>query len=489
MLIFFFVIALLQSVIHADITQTLLEQRYTNAKIWQLRSIGGVPAMLAAYGPTVVNFPVIFHSVQGVGNFGPADVALEYDFLVPGLEPILGYAPVRLYPEWDNSTTKFVTTDTLQVDFAITISVGYNPTTSTYAFANQVFRAREYIVFMPNSSLINLGYTINAPGSMVMFDLVASTLPADALCGIILQACGPNPITNTSYLQDTGFTGFADCYAFMSQLSATQPCPYVQRSDTIACRQLHAFSSFFLPSVHCSHVKPNSPVCRAQCLPQCNGCDVNARCVATYPNIPQTPASFAPVYTCQCNNGYIGDGKNCTSILCASGNRCPSAPGTYSCSVPDNRCECAASFTAQPTLLGINNSLCECPSPAKVFRFNGEPVCVKEGRCISDTARHMCHLQNHNEVKCLPQNNQFDTDSLCTCNYGFTGGFEYPCSCAADRRRVWSDIMSGHVCLNTSECTENWHCASQQQQCTGASSTSIGQCIAAAATQKRDLSY
>lgn len=64
--------------------QNLVDQRYENAKIWQLRTIGGVPAMQQAYGPTVVDFVSIFHTVRGVGRFGPGDIALEYDFLVPG---------------------------------------------------------------------------------------------------------------------------------------------------------------------------------------------------------------------------------------------------------------------------------------------------------------------------------------------------------------------------------------------------------------------
>ena len=473
--ILFISISLLQTGLFAD---SLLDQRYANAKIWQLRSIGGARAMIAAYGPTVVNFPQIFHTVQDVGQFGPADIALEYDFLVPGLAPILGYAPVTLYPLWDINTTKWVAPDTLEVDYTITVNVGYNPATSTYAFANQVFRSREYIVFVANSPLINLGYTINAPGAQVMYDLVASTLPADAICGIIFQACNVANASGYNYIQDTGFATFNDCYAFMTQLPAIQPCPYVQKSNTTACRQLHAFSSFFLPSVHCSHVKPDSPVCKPQCLPACNGCDVNAECVALYPDIPQTPASFNPAYTCQCKNGYIGNGQNCTPLLCSHGN-CPAPSGTYSCSASGNRCECGASFTAQPALLGANTSLCVCPAPGTVYRSKGgKPVCVTQGHCISDAERYMCNLQDYNRIKCLKQNNSFDVDSLCTCNYGFVGGVEYPCACVVGRRQVWSSVMSGTVCLNATECTEKWHCP-DPRICSGATNVTIGQCIVA----------
>jgi len=488
MLVLFLVIALIQSATRADAAQTLLDQRYANAKIWQLRAIGGVPAMIAAYGPTVVNYSIISHNVLGIGNFGPADVAFEYDFLAPGLEPLIGYAAVKLSPIWDINTTQWITADTLQVDYTITISVGYDPAVAVYAFDNQVFRAREYIVFQANSPLITLGYTINPPSALTMFDLVASTLPAQALCGVIFQACNQVNASGYNYIQDTGFAGFAECVAFMSQVPATQPCPYVQRSNTTACRQLHAFGAFFLPSVHCSHVKPNSPVCRAQCLPACSGCDANAKCVATYPGIPLTRASFNPVYVCQCKNGYIGDGQTCAPILCNNAKKCPAPEGTYSCSAEGNRCECASSFTPQPALLGANRSLCSCPEPSKIYLSRGTPVCVSQGHCLSDAERYMCDIQRHNEVKCVKQANVFDTDSLCVCNYGFVGGVEYPCVCAADRRTVFSTVMSGQVCLNATECTENAHCVSPQV-CVGVSVDTVGQCVTPViAQQKRDLS-
>ena len=92
-----------------------------------------------------------------------------------------------------------------------------------------------------------------------MYDLVAPTLPADAFCGIIYRACNVTNASGYNYIQDMGFATFNDCYAFMTQLPAIQPCPYVQKSNTTACRQLHTFSSsssFFLSfSTHCSHIR------------------------------------------------------------------------------------------------------------------------------------------------------------------------------------------------------------------------------------------
>ena len=85
-------------------------------------------------------------------------------------------------------------------------------------------------------------------------------------------------------------------------------------------------------------------------------------------------------------------------------------------------------------------------------------TCLPEGRCINDSKRYMCNIQEYNQIKCLAQNNSFPSFSICTCNYGFNGGAEYQCVCAADRRTEWSDKMRGVICVNATECTENWHC-------------------------------
>lgn len=360
----------------------------------------------------------------------------------------------------------------------ITIDSGYNPSTGSYVFANQVFRYREYIVFNSNSALINLGYTVQDPGVDTMFELTSTNLPNEALCGIIFQACNVVNGSGYNYILDTGFASFVDCITFMNQLPTTQPCPFTLQSNTTSCCQLHAFPSFFLPNIHCSHVKPVSPVCRAQCLPQCNGCDPNAKCIATFPNVP---VSFGVVYTCKCNNGYIGNGTSCAPLTCSNKGNCPASSGSYSCS-SDNLCKCLSSFTSQPELLGVNDSLCVCPLGSTIYWVNKVPTCLPEGRCLDDNKRYMCNLQEYNQVKCLPQNNSFNSLPLCTCNYGYNGGKEYPCLCANDRRQEWSNKMSGEICINTTECTENWHC-SNGKVCVDATDKVIGHCIS---SKKRD---
>lgn len=296
-----------------------------------------------------------------------------------------------------------------------------------------------------------------------------------------MLACGtPNNITGLNYLNDTGYSTFTDCYVALSQLPATQPCPFVQMSRTITCYQLHAFAAILLPSVHCSHVRAQSAVCKDNCLPACANCDVNAHCVGTFPGKPR---NATVVYKCQCSNGYIGNGTSCAPITCTNKGKCPATKGSYDCSAA-NRCECAPSFTPQPELLGVNDSLCVCLAPSQIVTYNKEQYCLPQGRCLSDDAREMCGKERYNEVKCLQQNNSFNTLHKCDCNYGFTGGVAFPCVCGASRRKVWSDKMDGKVCLNATECTEDWHCPRAKPDCQGATKSLIGQCVA---SRKRDI--
>jgi hypothetical protein len=96
------------------------------------------------------------------------------------------------------------------------------------------------------------------------------------------------------------------------------------------------------------------------------------------------------------------------------------------------------------------------------------------GRCIEDNWE--CRGQKYEQVKCKPLlNNTLSIYNACICNYGFQGGWEYPCSCLAGRRSVWSNIHNGEVCLSTTECTANWHCTSQN--CAIASGEQVGVCV------------
>lgn len=451
---------LLASFCNADLTS----DRLSNAQKWIVRSAS--PALMAqAYSPTVVDFPNVFHTLDDVGNFGPGIIAQEYDFIVTNLVYVIGYNPINLVATFDPYTTQWYDANTLVVKYSVAVTAGANFTPSFhYDYVNNVVRNTEVIVFNNNSNLIRLGKTTQDPAAIKLFEAVNSQISVYQLCGIIVQACNVTGPDGHNYLSDTGFTDFVSCVGFMLTLPPNNPCPYSQRSNTQDCRRLHAFSSLFLPNIHCSHVKPASMVCTDSCLPACANCDPNAKCVASYPtiNVP------SPVYQCQCNNGYVGNGTHCSPKSCSYGN-CPALYGSYDCST--GLCMCTETFTRNPT----GSSICTCPSPSQVFYNNSKPVCVPQGRCLN--AQWQCNGQSYTQVKCLPVNNTFSLFNACVCNYGFNGGWEYPCSCSAGRRVVWSDALNGDVCLSSTECTANWHCTSNR--CSIQSGQQIGTCVSA----------
>jgi hypothetical protein len=239
---------------------------------------------------------------------------------------------------------------------------------------------------------------------------------------------------------------------------------YVQQSNTTACRSLHGTSAIFLPNIHCSHVRPNSHVCKDACTAQCSNCDPNAQCVATYPTIESV------VYQCQCKNGYVGNGTSCTAKQCVNDN-CPAMDGTFECST--GLCKCTETFTHEPQ--PNQNNLCYCPtdSGSEIFYNNSVPICVPKGRCINK--QYQCTTQSYNHVKCVKLDNDFTLFGACLCNYGFNGGWEFPCSCPSGKRIVWSEILDGQVCLSPDECTANRQCP-KNSVCVIPSGTPIGHC-------------
>ena len=450
----------------------LMADRMVNVQKWITRS-QNLTTMVDAFGPTVVNFTTITHAIDFAGNFGPGIIALEYDMLVVGSILFIGFNPVVFTQnDYNPSRTRWITDDILEVEYTQDVTNGYNTSTGQYKFTDEQFIFYEYLVFDPNSSLINLGFSKIDPGLKELYILTTSEIPIAAVCaGFIFPACNVTNASGYNYLLDTGFSSVLDCITFMSSLPP-QPCPFEYRSNTTTCRTLHGLSAFFLPSVHCAHVRPDSAVCTSACLPACSNCDANAKCVATYPNFPNTLASFNPVYKCQCNNGYVGNGTSCTTKQCSYGN-CPAPFGSYNCS--SGLCMCTNTYTAQPELLGAGNTLCSCPAPSIERWYSGAPYCVPAGRCINDQNRYMCNLQQYTRVKCLALDNSFNFFGGCFCNYGFSGGLTHSCSCDSPKRVEWSNVVSGEVCLSSTECTATWQC-SGSQTCTIPSGQAIGAC-------------
>ena len=446
---------------HAD----LLSDRLNTSKIWTLRAVNAASMALAFNN--VVNFSTICHNVRGTGSFcnGPlGPIAQEYDNLVTGLQPIIGYNPVEIpSPGYDVSTTEWVSTDILRVDHTSLLTAGYLGN-GIYAFNNQEFRYTEFIRYDAQSALMNIGYTFSDHDADTMFKAVAAAFTPTQVCGIIFGACGPS-----GWLNVTGYDNFTDCIAFLSALPPTQVCPYEQQSNTIPCRALHGLNAFFRPSIHCAHTAKMSMVCMASCLPNCSSCDVNAKCVDV--SIP--PTSFDPYYQCQCNNGYIGNGTFCAPLNCSYGN-CPAPYGSYQCDT--GKCMCQHGFVYNPL---DSEDYCTCPSPSHVFWVNNAPQCIPAGRCIDDTNRYLCYHDDHkkaSKIKWLSVNNNFNPLGKCVCNYGYQGGWEYPCICPSSKRELWSNTLNGLVCLNTTECTTTNPDCLNSQNCHIPSGQYVGTC-------------
>jgi hypothetical protein len=361
------------------------------------------------------------------------------------------------------------------VDYTLDMNTFWNASKNDYNIREKGFRTVEIIRFEFNSSRIEVGYTIQDNAAIKALALTNSNIEFEYLCaGIIFPACNgtfPGEPGPRQFLGNTGFTSIEQCVTFFHSLSQTNICPYPYRSNTAQCRVLHGFSSFFLPQVHCSHVKPvGNNVCNDTCATACSDCSPNAECVATYPNITSTPQSFTPVYMCKCKNGYVGNGTTCTAKTCEYG-ICPAKYGSYDCS-SGNLCKCTETFVSQPVNFGQN--LCVCPAGGQIIYKNSKPICVPAGRCLD--AQWQCEGQRYSQVRCTG-NNTFSLFKDCVCNHGFSGGYEYPCVCATGNRVVWSDAHQGEVCLPPTGCTVNWHCSSPQT-CVIPNGQLVGQCIA-----------
>lgn len=455
---------------------TLLSDQYAAAGAWTVRT-RDLPSMLTAYNASYSNANTT-HTVQNVGDFGPYQNALSYDLLTVTLVDIIGYAPVELFTMFDPTTTQWVNNNTLRVDYTLNITTNYNAT--TVQFVQQGFRFTDYYVFetptgQTNTSQVILDYGIQDPAAIELFAITSAAIDAPTLCFLIFAACNGSDVFGIPprpYLNDTEFTTLEQCIEFMLALPLDVDntiCPFPTRSNTTTCRGTHTFAAFIDPATHCPHVRPDSVVCVNTCLPACSDCDPNASCAVSFPSIP---TSFTPVYQCECNNGYIGNGAYCTPLACSYGN-CPAMYGSYTCS-DDNLCECTETFTLESS---STSNYCTCPSPSQIFYNSlGKPICVPKGRCI-EGQQWQCNTQSYTQVKCTTYgNNTFTLFNDCLCNFGFQGGWEYPCSCPSPNRIFWSSTYNGDICLTPSQCQFTWQCA-YPQTCHITSGNPIGTCM------------
>lgn len=120
--------------------------------------------------------------------------------------------------------------------------------------------------------------------------------------------------------------------------------------------------------------------------------------------------------------------------------------------------------TSNETLINSVNNDYSCTQPNKTFyKCKGKcnPVCVPQGRCMK-RQHWQCYGQLYRQVKCVPDDMDTSFDA-CKCNYGFEGGQKYPCSCAPNKRILWSTRLEGEVCLSSTECMEYYHCKSAER--------------------------
>jgi hypothetical protein len=396
----------------------------------------------------------------------PGILALEYDEILFITEQFLGYNPVILATKWDPYTTEWVDDGNgdfmLKVGYTLNITT-YNVTIGNYNIKQEGFRSTGYLVFENSTSaLISLGYDIQDPGAILLFSQTVSNTDPVALCaGLIYPAC--NGTFGPSYIADTGYTNLEDCIAFLTPRTVNSKCPFQMRSDTNICRSLHATSSFIRPDIHCQHTGKFSHTCVDSCFPACDNCDPNAQCVATFPTL------FEPIYKCQCNNGYKGDGLTCTAEHSKHGH-CDISPGRYVCS--DGLCKCRDSFTWDPLATNRDNR-CFCPDNGSIWQNGTSKMCVPLGRCLEN--KH-CTIQKYDTVKCLSVgHNNYTLWGGCLCNYGYEGGWESNCVCPAPKREVYSSVIKGKVCLSDTECVCNRNCKTGEQ-CSLIDGNPIGKC-------------
>ncbi|XP_045902230.1 nidogen-1-like [Micropterus dolomieu] len=137
------------------------------------------------------------------------------------------------------------------------------------------------------------------------------------------------------------------------------------------------------------------------CFTGRHSCDINAACR------PGEGLQF----TCECTNGFAGDGRNCHDIdecretpqVCGSNTVCSNQPGTF-------RCECSSGF---------------------VFASDGK-TCIEEDRPVDHCQRgsHDC-----------------DAPYRALCSY--TGGSAFVCSCLP------GFVGDGRVCRDVDECQQD----------------------------------
>lgn len=441
--------------------EPLLSQRMAALEAWVSRA-ASLNKTLLAYGG-YSDQEIVTHTVREVGSFGPGILlALEYDstLFVPGVN---GNFSLLLRPKFDPTTLRWIDQDTVEVTYELNVSALYDPVSNEYKAIANGLRFNDTFVFTPSTPLVRLDYGVQDPYGSAVFEADAAAVTPEQFCYLLV-----NVACTGEKFKLTNFTGYDHCVSYMTDLAKkASKCMHKFKSNTTACRLLHMISAIGLPDFHCPHVRPyDSMVCRDQCLPACDGCSPNAHCLTEFPDRSTT------VHKCECNEGYTGDGYNCTANPCATRTDCNDNPNQVVCDA--GLCKCRPSFTWIST--NTDGDVCQCIN-GRVFSDgpNG-PECIPTGRCLTDDH---CRLQKPETVKCTkfePITQYSPRFNACKCNYGYQGGWEYPCSCAAPKREV-SAGKNGKICISATECSEDYHCPRPNGRCSKPDGALIGTCI------------
>lgn len=461
------------------ISPTLCAQRYDAVKAWILRS-RSVEDLNIAFSQYASN-PSVIHTVQDVGDFVGYDVALEYDYLTVGLAPVLGYAPVILRTTWEPATTKWVTPDIIQVDYFLNASTLWNPATNSYDINVEGMRYRDWFTFDNGTAKVNYDYGIQDAIGAKIFTFNAQSLNAIATCGIIFQACnrsdaGCDQVPGGNCIGLTQFPTFYQCTQFVESLISGPPnkCPYPLRSNTRDCRALHGMSSFFIPTLHCTHVPPVNPLCRDDCLDgPCAQAVANAKCVAEWPNIP---LSYEKVYKPVCVDGYSGDGLvKCEANTCSKDSDCPDRVSVCD----QGLCKCPDTWMWDPSPRAKRTrNTCVCPPDTKMYNYQGKSICIRIGQCLEASQCPQARSGQPLRIQCRAfGTNPYSQFKQCLCNHGYVGGVEYPCECPNPRREVYSATLQGNVCIGLNECVSDAQCDSKSS-CMFTEGAYVGTCLA-----------
>ncbi|AAV50920.1 putative EGF-like domain-containing protein [Acanthamoeba castellanii mimivirus] len=313
-----------------------------------------------------------------------------------------------------------------------------------------------YVKFVPCKAEIWID--IMTQDSLVSTYLAAaqSNHPASDICDKIQQACtGPNQV----------YDSYESCLNYMSVVvNHTSFCPTGSLiANSSGCHYFHASSALNYPEIHCQHVRPyDSPTCQDFCLTQgCGNCDSNAECVFV-----SGSNSIVPKYQCKCKSGYVGNGTHCSPVTCSAQWQCPSEYNYGSCQNGLCGCNSGNGFKWVPDQATVNShQACQCSENETVQWYNGVPECMPIGRCRYVWQCPQAATQ-YTSITCTKYGqNALVPFNTCLCNYGYDNlGFSYKCQCSVPKREIWSNVRQGTLCLAPNECTDNYHCASNNCQ-------------------------